>query len=91
METSELRTMSVEELQGRVRQWKKELFQFRFKTHGAESRDTSVPRKLKRVIARAATLLREKELGIVVKEKAVADKPVKKTSAKKAVKAKDKE
>lgn len=90
METSELRSLSPEELTGRVRQWRDELFRSRFKAQGNEARDTSVMKKLRHNIARALTVLSEKNRGVVVQSKPVAArvetpeteaKPAKKKSA----------
>ncbi len=72
IETSELRSLSPEELTGRVRQWRDELFRTRFKVQGNEARDTSVMKKLRGDIARALTVLNEKTRGVVVQSKPVA-------------------
>ena len=77
MEVSELRTLSAEELKGKVKNWRDELFRTRFKVQSSETRDTSTVKKLRREIARALTVLTEKERGIVV-----ASKPVEKREAK---------
>jgi len=66
MEVQELRTLSVEELKGRVKQWKDDLFRARFKVFSNELKDTSVFKKLKKDVARAQTVLTEKAAGIVV-------------------------
>jgi len=60
MEVSELRKFSVEELKGRVRQWRDELFRAKFKARSSETKDTSIFRKLKKDIARGLTVLNEK-------------------------------
>lgn len=97
MEVQELRTLSVEELSGRAKQWKDDLFRARFKAFSSETKDTSVFKKLKKDIARAYTVLTEKKHGVVVEAKAtkpaakqaaaVEDKPVKeKKTATKAAK-----
>ena len=57
MDASEIRQFSVEELTGRIRQWREELFRSRFKTQTNEARNTSVIPKLKRTIARGLTIL----------------------------------
>ena len=59
MDVKELRSFTVDELKGRVRQWRDELFRSKFKSETAENRDTSVFRKLKRDIARALTVMNE--------------------------------
>ncbi len=86
MEASELRQSSVDELKGRIRQWQDELFRARFKGQSSEAKDTSVIKKLRRDIARANTVLVEKNKGIalpasasVPKQKAL--KPKKETKA----------
>ena len=66
MEANDLRQYTPEELSGRVRQWKEELFRLGFKMQTSEARDTSLYRKLRRDIARAQTVLSEKSRGIVV-------------------------
>ncbi len=91
MKASELRQMTAQELSGRVKTWQKELFQLKFKNQSAEARDTSSVGKLRREVARALTVLKEKTLGIEVPVKAAAaptddvplDKPAKKKTAKK--------
>jgi large subunit ribosomal protein L29 len=90
MDAGELRNFTPEELSARVKQWKDELFRSRFKAQTAEARDTSVVRKLRRDIARALTVIGEKNSGVVIAAKpvqenaeAVADKPAKKTAKKK--------
>ena len=60
MDAEELRQFSAEELKGRVRQWRDELFRSRFKNETAEAKDTSVFRKLRLNIARGLTVLGEK-------------------------------
>lgn len=86
MEVQELRSLSVEELKSRVKQWKDDLFRARFKSFSSETKDTSVFKKLKKDVARANTVLTEKAKGIVVettttkpetkKAAATEDKPV---------------
>ena len=90
MDAGELRNFTPDELTARVKQWKDELFRSRFKAQTAEARDTSVVRKLRRDIARALTVIGEKNSGVVIatrpvqeKAEAVADKPAKKTAKKK--------
>lgn len=95
MDAGELRNFTPEELNARVKQWKDELFRSRFKAQTSEARDTSVVRKLRRDIARALTVIGEKNSGVVIaarapkadavqdKAEAVADKPAKKTAKKK--------
>ena len=61
MKTEELRNCSPEELIGRVKQWKDSLFRLKFKNQTAETRDTSTLKKTRRDIARALTVLNEKQ------------------------------
>ncbi len=60
MEIKELRSLSVEELNGRVKAWKEDLFRSKFKTQSNESKDTSVLKKFRQDIARAFTVITEK-------------------------------
>lgn len=60
MKAKELRDFSASDLTGRINQWKEEVFRSRFKMENAEARDTSIIRKLRRNIARACTILTEK-------------------------------
>lgn len=60
MEAKELRQFSAAELHGRVKQWREELFRHKFRAQSSEARDTSIVRKLRKDIARALTVLREK-------------------------------
>jgi large subunit ribosomal protein L29 len=78
MEAKELRAFSVDELKGRVKQWKEDLFRSKFKTQSSEARDTSVIRKLKRDIARGLTILNEKSGTSVAAAPAQDKKEVKK-------------
>lgn len=82
MEPSELRQFSVDELKGRILQWKEELFRARFKAQTSETKDTSVVPKLRKDIARAFTVLNEKNKGIALP----ASASVVKTKAAKAAK-----
>lgn len=102
MEAKELRTLGVEELRARCRQWGEELFRARFQAKTAEAKDTSIFKKLRKDIARAQTVLTEKlksgevSTGTVLASKAEvdapADKPVsKKATAKKSSSKKSKE
>ena len=87
MEAQELRQLSVEELKGRVNQFKEDLVRARFKVQSAEERDTSLFKKIKRDVARAQTVLSEKLRGVeVVSKTPVEDKPIKKAKTKKASK-----
>lgn len=63
MDAKELKTFSAEELKARVGQWREELFRSRFKAQSSEVRDTSVFKKLRKDIARAKTILNQKNLA----------------------------
>jgi large subunit ribosomal protein L29 len=86
MDAKELRTLGVDELRARCRQWGEELFRARFQAQSGEAKDTSVFKKLKKDIARAQTVITEKTKGLVsrgvaepqVDAKVLEDKPVKK-------------
>ncbi|MSP19045.1 MAG: 50S ribosomal protein L29 [Bdellovibrionales bacterium] len=60
MDAKELRTLGVDELQARCRQWAEDLFRARFGAQSVEAKDTSIFKKLRRDIARAKTVLTEK-------------------------------
>lgn len=60
MDAKELRTFSVSELQGRVKQWREELFQTKFKSQTSEAKDTTAAKKIRKDIARALTVLNQK-------------------------------
>ncbi len=64
MDTKELRAFSKEDLLSRVKQWQEQIFRARFQAQTTEKRDTSVTKKLRRDVARALTLIREKELAV---------------------------
>lgn len=83
MEAKELRQLKKEEIQGKVLQWKEELFRNRFKAQTSEAKDTSIFPKLKRDIARGLTILHETSLGITREAKPAADKADKPAKAKK--------
>lgn len=63
MKASELREKSTEDLQAEITELNDELFKLRFQnaTHSLE--DTSQLTKVRRNIARAKTILRERELA----------------------------
>ncbi len=62
MKASELRKLSIEELKKKVDEWKMELLKLRFKKQIQGLENPMAIRKLKRDIARALTIIREKEL-----------------------------
>lgn len=63
MEAQELRDLGIPELGTRISQWKEELFRAKLKKFGGEVKDTTTARKLRRDIARAMTILREKTVA----------------------------
>lgn len=69
MEAKELRDFSIEDLHARVKEWREELFRHRFKAQTSENRDTSVAKKTRQRIARALTIIRQKQTA-TAKEKA---------------------
>ena len=60
MKLSELRECSVEELNSKIVGWQEELFRVRFAAQTSEKKDTSLKGKVKKNIARAATIIQEK-------------------------------
>lgn len=63
--TAELRSLSSDELQGKLTENQSELFNLRFQVATAQLSNVARLRTLKREIARIRTLLREKELGVL--------------------------
>ncbi|MEY9215176.1 large subunit ribosomal protein L29 [Thermobifida halotolerans] len=62
---TELRGYSVEELVGKLKEAKEELFNLRFQAATGQLDNNSRLRTVKREIARIYTVLREHELGIM--------------------------
>lgn len=83
MEAKELRQFNAQELETRIRQWREELFRARLKKMSNEMKDTSLFGKLRKDIARALSVLNEKQAGTTV----VQDKPVVQDKAKASKKA----
>jgi len=61
MKASELRELSSEELQQKVAEFKRKLFNLRFQKVGGELDNAAELAKTRRDIARAMTLVREQE------------------------------
>ena len=61
MKPRELRELSREELEQRVRDWKRKLLNLRFQLASGQLQNTAEIKKTKRDIARALTVLRERE------------------------------
>lgn len=64
----EIRELSSEELQQKLADWKQELFNLRFQAATGQLDNPMRIREVKRSIARAKTILRERELGRERKE-----------------------
>ncbi|HDI10896.1 MAG TPA: 50S ribosomal protein L29 [Candidatus Acetothermia bacterium] len=62
MKARELRELSDEELRQRVAEWKRKLLNLRFQLASGQLQNTAEIKKTKRDIARALTILREREL-----------------------------
>lgn len=67
MKVSEIRDMTTEELTDKVGSLKRELFNLRFQLATGQLDNTARIKEVRKSIARAKTVLRERELG---KEKA---------------------
>lgn len=86
----ELRELDAATLTERLRESKEELFNLRFQAATGQGEERGRIRAVKRDIARIYTVIRERELGIRATP-APAEKPAKKTRAKKAEKAENEE
>ena len=64
MKASELRDLTVEELQTKLSELKEELFNLRFQLAVNQLENTSRIGAVKKDIARVSTILRQRELGI---------------------------
>jgi len=84
MEANELRQFSADDLRGRIKEWKEEIFRQYLKKVTSESKDTMVLRRLRRDVARAYTVLNEKVAGIEI-----AVRPVRAKATRKAASAKE--
>lgn len=63
MKASELREMSLEELQERARETGQELFNLRFQKATGQLGNTAMIQKTKRNLARVKTVIREMEIA----------------------------
>ncbi len=63
MKARELRELSDEELRQKVAEWKRKLLNLRFQLASGQLQNTAEIKKTKRDIARALTILRERELA----------------------------
>jgi large subunit ribosomal protein L29 len=64
MKPSELRGLSDEELKAKSEEAARELFNLKFRKGSGQMENSAKLRKLRREIARAKTILRERELGL---------------------------
>ena len=62
---AELRALSVDDLAGKLREAKEELFNLRFQNATGQLENNARLRTVRRDIARIYTVLRERELGII--------------------------
>lgn len=62
MKARELRELSDDELRQKVAEWKRKLLNLRFQLASGRLQNTAEIKKTKRDIARALTVLREREL-----------------------------
>ncbi|MFP4521093.1 MAG: 50S ribosomal protein L29 [Fibrobacterota bacterium] len=64
MKISELRELTEGEIREKIGSWKEELFNFRFRKKFGQLEDPSKIRSVKKEIARALTVIREKDSGV---------------------------
>ena len=93
MKVAELRVLEVDELNGRLRTSRRELYELRFKHAVGQLENSSQIAKVRHDIARIMTVLTERELGIEVVTEAPEEltAPVKKTRKPKAPEFEDEE
>ena len=65
MKVDELRVLEVDELDGRMRQARRELYELRFKHAVGQLENSSQISKVRHDIARIMTVLRERDFGIL--------------------------
>ncbi|MGI5876270.1 MAG: 50S ribosomal protein L29 [Dethiobacteria bacterium] len=63
MKVSEIRELSSQELQDKIRELKEELFNLRFQMATGQLENTMRLKEVRRSIARAKTVIRERELA----------------------------
>ena len=68
MSVENLRELSVMELENKILDLKKELMESRFSLATSQIEDTSIFKKIKKEIAQASTVLRQKKSEIEMKE-----------------------
>lgn len=64
MKTNEFRVLSSEEIESRIEQLKDELFNLRFQLATGQLENPMRIRQVRKDIARAKTILKQRELGI---------------------------
>ena len=64
VKNSEIRELTNEEIQEKIEEYKKELFNLRCSQSAGELEKPSRIRELRKLVARMKTILRERELGI---------------------------
>lgn len=64
MKTTELRNLTTAEIEQKISSFKEELFNLRFQSATGQLDNPARLRTVRREIARAKTVLRERELGI---------------------------
>lgn len=67
MKASELREMTTAEIEQKIAELKEELFNLRFQLATGQLDNTARIKQVRKSIARAKTVLRERELGINIK------------------------
>lgn len=68
MKASELREMTTAEIEQKIAALKEELFNLRFQLATGQLENTARIKQVRKAIARAKTVLRERELGINTKQ-----------------------
>lgn len=68
MKASELRNMTTAEIEQKIKALKEELFNLRFQLATGQLDNTARIKQVRKDIARAKTVLRERELGINTKK-----------------------
>ena len=63
MKVEEIRKLSNEEINTKITESKKELFELRLKQSTGQQEKPSIMRELRKTIARMKTILREREIG----------------------------
>jgi len=86
MKASDIREQTAEELETRLNDIKKNLFNLKFQKAIGQLEDTQAIRNLRKDIALVETLLREKELGLNTEIKPKRSRSAKKKAARTAAK-----